>query len=120
MAAQLAGTVYVTDPDTHQTVTLDPGTSPEPRLAALVTNPAAWVDGKLPRLPKAKTDGSQSPAGPTADGQDGASGDASDASATADTLPTEAEPAKGDAAANTKPAAKPAAKKTAARKPAAN
>lgn len=101
MAAQLAATVYVTDPDSHQTVTLDQGTSPEPRLAALVTNPAAWVDGKLPRLPKAKTeqesDGSE---GPTGDGPDDASGDDS---------------AAGDADTATKPAA-PAAKKTAAKK----
>ena len=63
MGAQLKGTVFVADPDTHQTVELAPGTSPEPRLAALVTNPAAWVDGKLPRLPKAKTDDSGNPSG---------------------------------------------------------
>jgi hypothetical protein len=74
-------TVYVPDPDTPDGRT-GPGTSPEPRLAALVTNPAAWVDGKLPRLPKAKTDGSGQ--GPTGDGQDDASGDASDASGDGD------------------------------------
>jgi hypothetical protein len=96
MAAQLAATVYVTDPDTHQTVELAPGTSPEPRLAALVTNPAAWVDGKMPRLPK-KQDDNQSE-GPTGDGQDDASGAAS---------------GDGD------DQAAPAAKKTAARKTAA-
>lgn len=119
MAAQLAGTVYVTDPDTHQTVTLAPGTSPEPRLAALVTNPAAWVDGKLPRLPNTKTgDPSEGSAGPTGNGQDDVSGDTSDASGTADQS-TEANPVEGEAAADTKPAAKTAAKKTAARKPAA-
>ncbi|MFB7222463.1 hypothetical protein [Streptomyces sp. NPDC056227] len=44
--AKLAATVYVTDPDTNQTVILEAGTSPEARLAALVTNPAAW-DGKV-------------------------------------------------------------------------
>ncbi|MFD7980190.1 hypothetical protein [Streptomyces sp. NPDC059071] len=48
--AQLKTTVFVQDPDTRQTVELHPGTCPEPRLAALVTNPVAWVDGKLPRL----------------------------------------------------------------------
>lgn len=99
MAAQLRTTVYVTDPDTHQKVTLDPGTSPEPRLAALVTNPAAWVDGKLPRLPKTKTEDSDGSGDPTGDGQDAASGDTSAASITGD----------ADKAA-------PAAKKTAARK----
>lgn len=46
MGARLAATVYVTDPDTHQTVRLDEGSEPEARLAALVTNPAAWVGGK--------------------------------------------------------------------------
>jgi hypothetical protein len=80
MGAQLAATVYVKDPETHQTVRLEPGTLPEPRLASLVTNPAAWVDGKLPRLPKKQeqSDGQQDPTG---DGPGGASGDASDSAA---------------------------------------
>nr|WSZ21146.1 hypothetical protein OH837_49350 [Streptomyces canus] len=99
MAAQLNSTVYVPDPDTRQTVELAAGTSPETRLAALVTNPAAWVDGKLPRLPKAKQED-----GPDG-GQDGASGDASDTSGDGDQTPDE----------DTQTAA-PAAKKTAARK----
>ncbi|MFC8207944.1 hypothetical protein [[Kitasatospora] papulosa] len=108
MAAQLKGTVYVTDPDTHQTVELAPGTSPEPHLAALVTNPAAWVDGKLPRLPKTKTD-----TGSGSD-QDDASGDDSDTSAAT-------EPSEGYGSEDTKPAAKKtAARKTAASKTAAN
>lgn len=96
MAAQLAATVYVTDPETHQTVELVPGTCPEPRLAALVTNRVAWVDGKLPDLPESKTDGS------TGDGPDDASGATSEASAAGE------------------PKAAPAAKKTAARKTAAS
>lgn len=104
MGAQLAATVYVTDPDTHQTVRLEPGTLPEPRLAALVTSKAAWVDGKLPRLPKSQDKPDQ---GPTGDGQDAASGDASEHSG-ADS-PAEA----------TEEKAAPAAKKTAARKTAA-
>lgn len=104
MAAQLAAAVYVTDPDTHQTVELAEGTSPEPHLAALVTNPAAWIDGKLPRLPKAKA---QTPPngdddGPPAGDPDGASGDAS------------GDPADSDETAG-EPAA-PAANKTAAKK----
>lgn len=105
MAAQLAATVYVQDPDSHQTVELAPGTSPEQRLAALVTNPAAWVDGKLPRLPKTQTDSE----GPTGGGQDDASGGASDDSATGDQSPP------GDTT-----QAATAAKKTAARKTAAS
>lgn len=101
--AQLASTVYVQDPDSHQTVTLAEGTSPEARLAALVTNPAAWVDGKLPRLPKAKTDSKpENDRDPTGDGQDGASGDDS---ADAD----QADPsAKRTAARKTSAATKPA------------
>lgn len=98
--AQLASTVYVQDPQTRQTVELPPGTCPEPRLAALVTNPAAWVDGKLPRQAKAKTEAKpETGEDPTGGGQDGASGDDSDADSSQ---------------------AAPAAKKTAARKTAAN
>jgi hypothetical protein len=52
MAAKLAATVYVTDPDSHQTVVLEAGSEPEPRLAALVTNPAAWEDEKPPTAAK--------------------------------------------------------------------
>ncbi|MGW1468559.1 hypothetical protein ACWCPT_29960 [Streptomyces sp. NPDC002308] len=99
MTAQLRGTVYVTDPDTHQTVELAPGTCPESRLAALVTNPAAWVDGKLPRLPKTKTEG--------------VSGDGSGSSDAADTPPNDETP-EGDDSEDTKLAAR----KTAAKKPA--
>jgi hypothetical protein len=106
MGAQLAATVFVRDPDTRQYVELHPGTLPEPRLAVLVTNPAAWVGGKLPRLPKSQDkDGG----GPTGDGQDDASGaSASDAGN---------QPPSEDA--DTDKAA-PAAKKPAARKTAAS
>ena len=107
MGAQLAATVYVTDPETHQTVRLEPGTLPEPRLAALVTAKAAWVDGKLPRLPKTQTDDSGQD--PTGDGPDAASGAASAPSGDGNP-PTSPE---GDSK------AAPAAKKTAARKTAA-
>jgi hypothetical protein len=109
MGAQLAATVYVTDPETHQTVTLHPGTSPEPRLAALVTNPAAWVDGKLPRLPKKQETDGPSGQGPTGDGQADASGAASGTSGDADPTSAQEDPDK----------AAPAAKKTAAPKRAA-
>ncbi len=101
---QLAATVYVTDPDTHQTVTLAQGTNPEPRLAALVTNPAAWVDGKLPRPPRAKAASNPD----TADSPDGnvpATGD--------DTTATDTPAAKRTAASKTA-ATKPARGRTAA------
>lgn len=82
--ASLINTVFVTDPENNQTVVLAAGTCPEPRLAALVTNPSAWVDGKLPRLPKATAqtppDGTVDPTG----GPDGASGDGSDTSGDGD------------------------------------
>ncbi|MFJ5886887.1 hypothetical protein [Streptomyces californicus] len=110
MAAQLSRPVYVNDPDTHQTVLLHPGTSPEPRLAALVTNPAAWVDGKLPRLPKTKTEGDGSPSG---NAPDAASGDDSDATGSADPQSDETTPTNGDDSDDTKPAATRAARKPA-------
>ena len=104
---QLAATVYVTDPDSHQMVELAPGTCPEPRLAALVTNQVAWVDGKMPAAAKkaAEQDGQPNPTG---DGPDGASGATSDDSGDADQSP------------DGEPTAAPAAKKTAARKSAAS
>ncbi|HEX5569353.1 MAG TPA: hypothetical protein VFY14_20950 [Streptomyces sp.] len=52
--ARLVATVYVKDPETHESVELEAGTSPEPRLAALVTNPAAWEDGKPPTAVESK------------------------------------------------------------------
>ncbi len=50
--ARLASTVFVKDPDSFETVELAAGSEPEPRLAALVTNEAAWEDGKLPAAAK--------------------------------------------------------------------
>lgn len=46
--AKLIKAVFVRDPERHRTVLLLPGEEPEPRLAALVTNPDCWEDGKLP------------------------------------------------------------------------
>ncbi|MFJ1993083.1 hypothetical protein [Streptomyces asiaticus] len=50
--AKLVKAVFVRDPERHRTVILRPGDEPEPRLAALVTNPEAWEDGKLPTAGK--------------------------------------------------------------------
>ncbi|GHB14103.1 hypothetical protein GCM10018777_56230 [Streptomyces albogriseolus] len=50
--AKLVQAVFVRDPDRHATVLLLPGEEPEPRLAALVTNPEAWEGGKLPTSAK--------------------------------------------------------------------
>ncbi|MGY0065231.1 hypothetical protein ACWY4P_53925 (plasmid) [Streptomyces sp. LZ34] len=57
--AILAKTVFVRDPERHRDVMLSAGEEPEPRLAALVTNPDAWEDGKLPApdTESAKDDG---------------------------------------------------------------
>ncbi|MFC9497635.1 hypothetical protein [Streptomyces sp. NPDC056982] len=68
MGARLAATVYVTDPDTHQTVRLDEGSEPEQRLAALVTNPVAWEDGKLPTAAKKTADAASSSKDDDSDG----------------------------------------------------
>lgn len=102
--ATLRNTVFVRDPDRHATVVLRAGEEPEPRLAALVTNPDAWVDGKLPNLPKTGSDSSRTGSGP-----DAASGDASAAPGDADTKSDEGSPSEDT---------KPAARKTAAKKPA--
>ncbi|MFJ2279231.1 hypothetical protein ACIOEZ_34345 [Streptomyces sp. NPDC087866] len=100
--ATLKSTVFVRDPDRHVTVVLRAGEEPEPRLAALITNPDAWTDGKLPRLPKAKTH-RDSPGSDPGD----ASGDDSEASGSAD---SQSEDTASDDA---KPAAKRAARKPA-------
>lgn len=54
MGRKLAASVYVTDPDTHETVLLEAGTSPEKRLADLVTNPVAWEGEDLEGNPAAE------------------------------------------------------------------
>jgi hypothetical protein len=90
---KLITAVFVRDPDRHRTVLLQPGEEPEPRLAALVTNPDCWEDGKLPEPVEA----------PDGDNTDGDSAD--------DSSKPEADPETDKAA--------PAAKKPAARKPAA-
>ncbi|NUS25033.1 MAG: hypothetical protein HOV92_12535 [Streptomyces sp.] len=48
--AKLIKATFVKDPDRNRTVLLLPGEEPEPRLAALITNPDAWEDGVLPDL----------------------------------------------------------------------
>ncbi|MFJ5294554.1 hypothetical protein [Streptomyces sp. NPDC088348] len=86
--AKLVTTVFLRDPDKHRTVTLAAGEEPEQRLAALITNPACWEDGKPPA------------SGPEATG-------------TADDQPKDAKP-ESAASEDTKPAAR----KTAAKSPA--
>lgn len=112
---QLATTVYVVDPETHQTVTLEQGTCPAPRLAALVTNPAAWVDGKLPTAAKKAAESSQDSEGREENGPDGASGDDSEPATSAEPADTSDEADGGDTPA---PAKKTAAKKAASKPPA--
>ncbi|MEW2068629.1 hypothetical protein [Streptomyces sp. NPDC007346] len=97
--ATLRKAVFVKDPDRHAMVLLRPGEEPEPRLAALITNPDAWEDGKLPT------------AASTGDDQGDASGETSDDTGTADPK-SDGNPNKGSEG------TKPAARKTAARKPA--
>ncbi|MFJ7990338.1 hypothetical protein [Streptomyces sp. NPDC096351] len=114
--AQLKTTVFVRDPATNQTVELAPGTLPEPRLAALVTNPAAWVDGKLPRLKtQTKTETGKDP-----EGADGPSGDGPDAASGGGSGPDSANgDLQGPADEAGQAPAKAAPRKTTARKPAA-
>ncbi|WP_329474256.1 hypothetical protein OIE75_40805 (plasmid) [Streptomyces sp. NBC_01723] len=90
--AKLVQAVFVKDPERNRTVVLRPGEEPEPRLAALVTNPDAWEDGKLPAA--VNDDSSAAASGTDQPSRD----DSTD----------KADP----------PAAKPAARKPAAKKPA--
>jgi hypothetical protein len=100
--AKLARTVFVRDPGKHRDILLRAGETPAPQYAVLVTNPACWEGGKLPAAVKkhltASTEGQ---------GND-------DAGQAADTKSTDSEPPQGDDTEDTKPAAR----KTAARKPA--
>jgi hypothetical protein len=82
--AKLSKAVYVRDPDRHRTVLLKPGEEPEQRLAALVTNPDCWEDGKVPAAQESVTRKSEDVA-----------------------------PDKGDDTEDTKPAARKAARKPA-------
>lgn len=66
--AVLRKAVFVKDPDRHRTVLLQPGEEPAPQLAALITNPDAWEDGKLP---SAAVDASTEDDGEDADGDSG-------------------------------------------------
>lgn len=73
-AAKLAATVLVRDPDTHQTVELPKGSTPEMRLAVLVTNAVAWEGGRVPTaVAKAAAAPEQDPG--TSDGDDGQGND---------------------------------------------
>ncbi|WP_329047151.1 hypothetical protein [Streptomyces sp. NBC_01422] len=84
--AKLCKAVYVRDPERHRTVLLMPGEEPAPHLAALVTNPDCWEDGKAP------------------------GGKTEDATTPKDETPTE-----GDDSEDTKPAARKTAAKKPAR-----
>lgn len=61
MAARLVATTHVLDPETHQMTELPAGSEPPSHLAALVTNPDAWEDGKLPTAAKKTAEGSTEP-----------------------------------------------------------
>ncbi|MFJ1782521.1 hypothetical protein ACIOKA_38080 [Streptomyces anulatus] len=54
--AKLVRAVHVTDPKSGRRLVLHPGEEPAPHLAALVQNPAAWEDGKLPASAEATTE----------------------------------------------------------------
>ncbi|NUP69316.1 MAG: hypothetical protein HOW71_44925 [Nonomuraea sp.] len=98
--AKLVKAVHVKDPDRNRMVLLLPGEEPEPRLAALITNPDAWEDGVVP----AAATGSSDDTGDGAGDGDGASEDSGKHAGDVEDAPKAA----------------PAAKKTAARKTAAH
>ncbi|MEV7936626.1 hypothetical protein AB0O82_10825 [Kitasatospora sp. NPDC088264] len=43
MGARLAAAVHLDHPVTHERIHLQPGDEPEPEVAALITNPEAWL-----------------------------------------------------------------------------
>ncbi len=96
--AKLATAVFVRDPDSHRTVVLQPGEEPEPRLAALVTAPDAWEDGKLPDLNDSETAGTAGTAG--TDGSEDSAKAAPAAKKTAATKRAATKPARGRDAAD--------------------
>ncbi|MGY5127282.1 hypothetical protein [Streptomyces nigrescens] len=70
MAARLVATTHVVDPETHQMTVLPEGSEPAPHLAALVTNPACWEDGKLPTAAKQAAAEEQSTPEPSPEGDE--------------------------------------------------
>lgn len=50
--AKLIRSTWVRDPAKHRDILLRAGEEPAPEYAALVTNPEAWEDGKLPTAAK--------------------------------------------------------------------
>ncbi|MFG2677046.1 hypothetical protein [Streptomyces sp. NPDC048445] len=114
--AKLARAVFVRDPDKHQDILLRAGETPAPQYAALVKNPACWEGGKLPAAAKkhlaGSDEGDSQGLGDSAAAQDDASGGAQGGDA--DTQSDEKTPTAGDDSDDTKPAAR----KTAAKKPA--
>lgn len=83
---KLVKAVHVRDPDRNRTVLLLPGEEPEPRLAALITNPDAWENGELPS--------------PDTASDSGDSGDSGDSHGDGGDTPKQAAPAAKKTAAN--------------------
>jgi hypothetical protein len=69
--ARLAMDTFVKDPQTRLMVHLKAGEEPAPEYAALVTNPDAWEDGKLPAAAKKTATAPE----PSSDGNGDDSGD---------------------------------------------
>ncbi|MFC8008664.1 hypothetical protein [Streptomyces cinereoruber] len=116
--AKLARAVHLRDPQRNRDIVFEPGEEPAPEYAILITNPNCWEGGKLPAAVKrhlaAQSNTSDSGTSqnseqeqegndPDADSGDGSGPDSDDADTSDD-----------------KPASRAAAKKTAARKPAAS
>ena len=48
MGARLAAAVHLDHPTTRERIILQPGDEPEPDVAVLITNPAAWEADEVP------------------------------------------------------------------------
>jgi hypothetical protein len=131
MGARLAATVLLKDPDTHQTVTLAEGSTPEMRLAVLVTNSVAWEGGRVPAaVAKAAAAAAGGPdGGAEGNGDQGGEGDGKGSEGSSDDTPPAGPDDEPDADPDDEPDADPddepddepapnaPAKKTAAKRP---
>ncbi|MGW7636094.1 hypothetical protein [Streptomyces decoyicus] len=69
--AKLVRAVFVRDPAKHRDILLHPGEEPAAEYAALVTNPDAWEDGKLPTTAKKAAAEEQTTPEPSPEGDEG-------------------------------------------------
>lgn len=93
----LVAAVHVQHPETREWVVCEPCTTPSAELAALITNPAAWERGVVPRLLRRDADGNLTASPPPDANNPDGDGDGDGDGAT-DTGDTDADGDNGDGA----------------------